>query len=176
MFAPGDILLYEPNAFTFQNLIPEGIRLVEGNKVVHVAVYIGLASTGFYIIEAMTDGVHLKVIPDLINRSNGFKLYGTASLPNQKFNFTDLWSEAHKYDDKPYGYLTDGNLLLQHGMSRLFPNRPWQVWFKSKKGFICSELALLIISKFCNNFTFPKVPALTEPDDFLKSPWVVTLI
>ena len=62
--------------------------------------------------------------------------------------------------------------------TKLFPKKPWTVWFKSKKGYICSEVVLHVTQDVLQLYNMPipfkKIPALTEPDDYLSSPWKVT--
>ena len=167
-FIPGQVLLYSSPHLKFNNILANGIRLIEGNKVIHVSLYLG----NNFIIEALSDGVKIKYLSDLVNRDNGMVLYGISSLPNFMPTFDILTLFANIFINKPYGYLTDINILFQHGKCLLFPKKPWTVWFKSQNGFICSELILSILVNF--NLKFPKIPALTEPDDFLSAPWVVT--
>ena len=132
MFNPGDILLYTAPALKFSNLIAKTIGLIEGNPVQHVAVYLGSNSAGHQIIEALSDGVRIKVLPreNLFNRVDGkaagFKLYGVSRLKDLQIQSTDkiFAISAAKYDLFPYGYLTDFNLFLQHGKTRLFPKLP----------------------------------------------------
>lgn len=184
MFQPGDVLLYTAPPLTFKNLISHGIRLVQGSQVEHVAIYLGANDTGHIILEALSDGVNLKTLSDseiytrTIKPADGFVLYGIARLPDMKVSLSNkvFVLSAAKYDKAPYGYLTDVNILFQHGMGRLF-NKTWKVWFKSKKGYICSEVAQLVVEDVFNLFNIPlpfkKIACLTEPDDYLKEPWAV---
>jgi hypothetical protein len=187
MFSPGDILLYNSPGLKFTNLISNGIRLVQGNRVCHVAIYLGANERGHVILEALTDGVKLKTLvgDEIYTRTQkpakGLVLYGVASLPNIKVSFGNnvFALAAAKYDLEPYGYLTDLNLLLQHGMGRLF-NKKWKIWFKSKRGYICSEVAQLVIKDVLQLYNMPvpfeKPAALVEPDDYTKAPWKVTIL
>jgi hypothetical protein len=180
MFKPGDVLLYTAPAWKFSNIIPRLIRLTTGNKVTHVAVYLGTNDIGHVILDALSSGVKLKVLPEaeLYNRKDDFKLHAIASLPECEplsKGVVFMYSAA-KYSSTRYGYLTIINLLLQHGMGRFF-NKPWVVWFKSKKGYICSEVSQLVIEDVLrlNNIPTPfkKLAAITEPDDYLVAPWKV---
>lgn len=187
MFSPGDILLYTSPGLKFTNLISNGIRLVQGNKICHVAIYLGANDCGHVILEALTDGVNIKtLVGDEIyvrtgKLASGLVLYGIAKLPSIRVSVGSnvFVLAATKYHLSPYGYLTDLNLLLQHGMGRLF-NKPWKVWFKSKKGYICSEVAQLVMQDVLKLYnmrvSFKKIAALTEPDDFTKAPWQVTKV
>lgn len=186
MFNPGDILLYTAPHLKFSTLITNGIRLIEGSPVEHVAVYLGSSSAGHQIIEALSDGVRIKILTKegIFNRVDGtaagFKLYGYSRLPNLQVEATNkvFAISAARYDLFSYGYLTDLNLFLQHGKTRLFPKMPWTVWFKSKKGYICSEVAQLVVGDVLElnhiDLPFKKIACLTEPDDFLQEPWAVT--
>ena len=188
MFGPGDILLYTAPTLKLSNLIAKGVGLVEGNKVHHVAIYLGADDKRHTILEALSDGVKIKTLDDncIYTRTDGkamgFTLYGFSKLPkiqvsvgNNVFAFS-----AAKYDGSSYGYLTNINILLQHGKCRLFPKKPWTIWFKSKKGLICSEVAQLVIKDVLDlykmDLPFKKEAALTEPDDYLYAPWEVTII
>lgn len=173
MYNSGDILLYETTAPHWSNILAQGIRLVVGNKVIHVAVYICPFQDKHIILEALDGGVFVKVISDIINRDNGLHLYGIASLPDITFNTEALLTVACNYDSCSYGYLTDINILFQHGKCLLFPKLPWTIWFKSKNGFICSEIAQIVLKILNPALTFPKIPALTEPNDYLVAPWTV---
>jgi len=187
-FVPGDILLYTSPGLKFSNLISNGIRLVEGNKVIHVAVYLGSNAKGHAIVEALPDGVKIKSLSntDIYNRvdnhANGLTLYGIARLPNMEVSSknTVFAVSAAKYSQSPYGYLTDVNIFLQHGKTKVFPKKPWTVWCKSKKGYICSEVAQLVVGDVLelNNIPLPfkKIACLTEPDDFLYYPWQVITV
>ena len=187
LFNPGDVLLYTSPGLKFSNLISNGIRLVQGSEIIHVALYLGANFNGHIIIEALTDGIKIKTLSDkeLHNRTikpaDGLVLYGIARLPKIQVSLanTIFAVAAEKYTPAPYGYLTDLNLFFQHGMGRLF-NKTWKMWFKSKKGYICSEVAQLVVGDVLNSFHIPlpfkKVACLTEPDDFLKSPWKVTKV
>ena len=184
MFKPGDILLYTAPALKFDNIVPRLIRVITGNKVTHVAVYLGMINESHIVIEALSDGVKIRTYSDkgIRDREDDFKLYGIAKLPNLDINPKNktFAVAASSYTQVPYGYLTILNLLLQHGRGWIFPKKPWTVWFKSKRGYICSEVAQLVIAdvlKLNNiNITFPKPAAVTEPDDYLVSPWKVILL
>ena len=174
MFSTGDVLLYTAPRLTFANLVPRLIRLVTGNKVTHVALYIDTDEDNTHIIlEALFDGVYIKILSEaeLYERMNGFKLYGTARLPDVTINPNTLASFAMRYNQKKYGLLTILNLLLQHGKTRLFPKKEWSVWFKSKDAYTCSELTQLALEEY---FKPTKAAALVEPDDYLGSPWKIT--
>ena len=174
MFSPGDVLLYEAPSLTFANLVPRLIRLVTGNKVTHVALYIEPElDDNHFILEALFDGIAIKTISEaeLYNRLNGFKLKGVARLPNVIVNRNALASFAIRHNNKKYGLLTILNLLLQHGKTRLFPKKEWSVWFKSKDAYTCSELTQLALEEY---FKPTKAAALVEPDDYLGSPWKIT--
>ena len=181
MFKPGDILLYTAPALKFDNIVPRLIRVITGNKVTHVAVYLGSIDESHIVIEALSDGVKIRTYSDagLRDRKDDFKLYGIARLPNIEVEANNkvFALSAAAYTQTPYGYLTIVNLLLQHGRGWLFPKKPWTVWFKSKKGYVCSEVAQLVITDVLklNNIaiSFPKPAAVTEPDDYLVSPWEV---
>jgi hypothetical protein len=185
MFNPGDILLYTSPGLKFNNLISNGIRLIQGSKVSHVALYVGANERGHVILEALSDGVNLKTLvgDEIYNRklkpADGLTLCGIARLPNIKVSLgnTVFAIASAKYTQSPYGYLTDVNILLQHGKTRIFPKKPWTVWFKSKKGYICSEVAMHVIQDVLQLYNMPipfkKIPALTEPDDYLIDPWEV---
>jgi len=174
MFKPGDVLLYESTGLTFKNLIAEGIRLITGNKVIHVAFYWGKKGDEHTIIEALGSvGVDVKELTDesIVNHPDGFRLFGVARLE-------DIPTVAYKtydYIGSPYGYLTITNLMFQHGKTRLFPKKPWTTWFKSKEGYICSELCQLIVEDALPDFKFPKQAHLVEPDDYLSAPWKVVI-
>ena len=169
-FNPGDVLLYTSPHLKFKYLLAHGIRLVEGSQIIHVAIYLD----NNFIIEALDGKVQIKYLPELINRTNGMVLYGTATLSNTSIVYQDIYAIASLFNNKPYGYLTDINILFQHGKCLLFPKKPWTVWFKSRNGYMCSETALLIYQALGNKF--PKLACLTEPNDLLKAPWTVTKI
>jgi len=174
MFSTGDVLLYTAPRLTFANLVPRLIRLVTGNKIVHVALYIEPEiNDKHFILEALFDGVYIKAYSEaeLYERMNGFKLYGVARLPNVTVNANALVSFAMRYNNKKYGILTILNLLLQHGKTRLFPRKKWSVWFKSKDAYTCSELTQLALEEYFNP---AKAAALVEPDDYLGKPWKIT--
>ena len=184
LFNPGDVLLYTSPGLSFSNIISSCIRLIQGNEIIHVALYLGANYEGHIILEALVDGVKIKTLSDreLYNRTikpaDGLVLYGIARLPNIQVSLgnTVFALSAAKYNLSPYGYLTDLNLFFQHGMGRLF-NKKWKLWFKSKKGYICSEVAQLAVGDVLTLFSVPlpfkKEAALTEPDDFLSDPWKV---
>jgi len=170
MLNPGDVLLYKSPGLHFNNLISHGVRFVEGNEVIHVALYLGNNT----ILEALEGGVKIKVVKDLVNRPNGLVLAYVSRLPNFSTTYARLFSIAVCYNNKPYGYLTDFNIFLQHGKCLLFPGKLWTVWFKSKNGYICSEVTQLVYETLGKSF--PKLACLTEPDDYLNFPWIVTKI
>ena len=180
MFKPGDVLLYTAPALKFSNIIPRLIRLATGNKVTHVAVYLGKNDTGHVILDALSNGVQLKVMSEdhLYDRQDDFKLCAIASLDECKplSSSSVFMFSAAKYASTRYGYLTIFNLLLQHGKGRIF-NKPWSIWFKSKKGYICSEVSQLVIEDVLRlnqiSVPFKKPAAITEPDDYLSDPWKV---
>lgn len=179
MFQPGDILLYGVNLLTCKNIVPRLIQLIQGSTVIHVAIYVNKDEQGNHIIcEALLcDGVTKKVFTEttIITRPDGFILLGTKRHPEIK-NVINLDKIVAKYIGKKYAKLTIINILFQHGMSRILTKRVWTNWFTSKDAFICSQLALTIIEDVLkeNNipYTFTKVPSLTEPDDYLKNPWI----
>ncbi|MCI4435893.1 MAG: hypothetical protein JHC33_03675 [Ignisphaera sp.] len=180
MFKPGDVLLYTAPALKFSNIIPRLIRLATGNKVTHVAVYLGTNEYGHVILDALSNGVKLKVMSEseIFDRKDDFKLYAISRLPEcEAFSKSSVFMfSAAKYANTHYGYLTILNILLQHGKGRLF-NKPWSVWFKSKKGYICSEVCQLVIEDVLRlnkiRVPFTKIAAITEPDDYLSAPWKV---
>jgi hypothetical protein len=180
MFKPGDVLLYTAPAWKFSNIIPRLIRLATGNKVTHVAVYLGPNDKGHVILDALASGVKLKVLSEteLYDRKDDFKLCAIASLTECAIleKSSVFMYSAAKYSRTSYGYLTIFNLLLQHGKGRL-SNKPWSVWFKSKNGYICSEVSQLVIEDVLRlnqiPIPFKKPAALTEPDDYLSAPWKV---
>lgn len=184
MFKPGDVLLYQAPAWKLSNLIPKTIQLITGNKVTHVALYLGPSYDGHNILDALSEGIFMRSLTEaqIYNRKDDFKLYGIARL-STTVNDTNvsafLWS-ASKYTTKKYGYKTIFNLLLQHGKTRLFTKKPWTVWFKSHDAYICSEVTQLAIEDAFRlnqiKFKFPKVACLVEPDDYLSAPWEVTII
>jgi hypothetical protein len=185
MFKPGDVLLYEAApAWKLANIIPKLIRLITGNKITHVALYLGTNENGHVILDALSNGIKIKTMSEIElydRHMDDFKLYGIASLPNLKIDpsNTVFMYVAAKYALHPYGFKTIFNLLLQHGMGRLF-NKPWKIWFKSKRGYICSEVTQLVMEDVLRlnqiNILFTKNASLTEPDDYLSSPWVVNVI
>ena len=79
-----------------------------------------------------------------------------------------------------HGFLTAFNLFLQHGKTLFFPSRSWTSWFKTNHGYICSEVTQLVLEDLIRfnriPFTFPKAACITEPDDYLKEFWDVTVI
>lgn len=182
LFSPGDVLLYQAPAIKLSNTFPELIRLITGNKVIHVALYLGY-NNGHVILEALSDGVNIKTLgnTEIYDRVNGFKLYGISRLPNISISSNNIvfMVAAAKYNKSPYGYLTILNLLFQHMKTRIFPKLPWTVWFKSKHGYICSEVSRLVLQDVLeiNNIKLPflKPAAVTEPDDYLAAPWKVIL-
>ena len=172
---PGDVLLYKCQTLQFKTLIPEAIRFITGNTIVHVALYIRASNDNHIILEALTDGVNIKVVTtaELYSRGNGLILFGVSKL--KVFNNFDsnlLFEKATPYNGLPYGYLTDFNLFLQHGKSRVFPNKPFTFWVKSKHGYICSEVTQLVLEQNLNfnkiSSPFTKLAGLTEPDDYLN--------
>jgi hypothetical protein len=154
--------------------------LATGNKVTHVAVYLGTNNDGHVILDALSKGIKIKVVPEawLYDRSDDFKLYGIARLPNmEQFSKTSVFMySAAKYAESSYGYLTILNLLLQHGMGKFF-NKSWTIWFKSKRGYVCSEVSQLVIEDVLRlnqlKSPFKKLATITEPDDYLTDPWKV---
>lgn len=184
MFKPGDVLLYEAPAWKFANVIPKIIRLITGNKITHVALYLGINDKGHVILDALSRGIEVKTMSEteLYDRhKDDFKLYAVATLPEITIDSSNVvfMFAAAKYTKVPYGFKTIFNLLLQHGMGRLF-NKPWKVWFKSKKGYICSEVTQLVVEDVLRlnqiKIPFTKNASLTEPDDYLSEPWKVTII
>ena len=181
MFQPGDVLLYTAPALKFDNIVPRFIRVITGNKVTHVAVYLGMVNENHLVVEALSDGIKIRTYSEttIADRKDDFKLYGIARLPNLEVDFKNkiFAVSAAKYTHAPYGYLTILNLLLQHSRGWIVPKKPWVVWFKSKKGYVCSEVAQLVIGDVLelNNIPSPfkKPAAVTEPDDYLVSPWEV---
>ena len=168
---PGDVLLYKcPGSLELSNIFAHGIKLIEGNEIIHVALLIGFTFDHYVILEALENGVRIKWVKDVINRDNGLVLDRIATIPNFQFDSKKLYAIASEFDGKPYGYLTDLNILLQHGKSRLFPNKEWTVWFKSKNGHMCSETTQLVYEAL--GMHFQKLAALTEPDDYLSTPWI----
>lgn len=174
MFLPGDILLYDAPAIRFNNIIPRLIRLITGNRVTHVALYLGELRGKHIILDALSDGIYVKDMDDIVSRDDGFKLYGISRLENQSHSGMYL-TLAQQYNKSPYGILTILNLLLQHGYGRLFPHRAWKTWFRSEKGYICSEVCQLVVEDV-ESIKFPKPANLTEPDDYLSYPWIVTKV
>jgi hypothetical protein len=171
MFQPGDILLYHAEALKISNIVPRLIRLITGNKVTHVALYLGEVDKKHIILDALSNGIYIKEMSNIINRDDDFNLYGIARLPIEKDLYGRFYDEALKFNNKPYGILTIINLLFQHGKT-VFTNKEWTTWFKSKKGYICSEVCQLVYENVVNT-QFPKKANLTEPDDYLTNPWKV---
>lgn len=173
MFKPGDVLLYTAPAWKFSNLIPKGIRLVTGNKMTHVALYINQEYSKHIVLDASIKGIFTLRMTEaeLYNRKDDFELYGIARLKDMPpLDENSLIRISSSFFGKKYGYLTILNLLLQHGMGRLF-NKEWKIWFKSNDAYVCSELTQLVYEKI--GFKFDKPASLTEPDDFLKEPWII---
>lgn len=184
MFKPGDVLLFCGRAWTFKNLMSKCIRLVTGNEITHVALYLKPFEDKHVILEALSNGVLIQVLTtaELYYKSNGDRLQGISRLLIAKDkDLSQVFTHAYPYHGKKYAYLTDVNLLLQHGKTRIFPKRPWTIWFKSDKSkFICSEVTQLVLEKALMelnvNPPFLKIPALTEPDDYLNTTlWEVTV-
>jgi hypothetical protein len=171
MFKPGDVLLYTAPAWKFSNLIPKGIQLITGNKMTHVALYINQEGANHIVLNADSKGIFTLSMTEaeLYSRKDDFELYGIARLSNQLINPDLLRQASSSFFGKKYGYLTILNLLLQHGMGRLF-NKEWKIWFKSNDAYICSESTQLVYEKM--GFKFKKIASLTEPDDFLTDPWI----
>lgn len=182
MMKPGDVLLYKAPAWKFSNIIPKLIQLITGNSVTHVALYLGSAYDGHIILDALSEGVLIKVMSDseIRVRKDDFMLCGIARLPEPYYIDSArslILLKAVKYSRKPYGFLTILNLFLQHGKTRLFPNKPWTTWLKSKDAYICSEVSQLVIEDILMEFNrsspFPREANLMEPDDYLNKPWEV---
>lgn len=173
MFQPGDVLLYQAEALKVSNIIPRLIRLITGSKVTHVSLYLGEVNQKHIILDALSDGVYIKEMSNILNREDDFNLYGIARLPMDKDLYGRFYDIAQAFNNKPYGILTIINLLLQHGKA-LITNKEWTTWFKSKRGYICSEVCQLVI-KTAVDVTFDKPSNLTEPDDYLKYPWILIL-
>ena len=184
MFKPGDVLLYQAPAWKFSNIIPKLIQFITGNKVTHVALYLGCSLDGHLVLDALAGGILIKTMSEfeLWSRKDDFTLYGIARLPethniNPARAFIIL--EAAKYSRKSYGFLTILNLLLQHGKTRLFPSKAWTTWFKSQDAYICSELCQIVLEDVFVEVKlkspFMKESNLTEPDDYLSYPWQITL-
>lgn len=182
MFISGDVLLYSAPNWKFITIFPKLIQLITGNKVTHVALYLGIKEgTDLHLIlEALDNGVYIKAFTEeeLHTRSNGFILCGVARLPQLPQNVIALWPAA-KYTTKPYGILTILNLLCQHGKTRIFPKKSWSVWFKSKNAYICSEVTQLVLEDILRvaqvKYTFNRPACLVEPDDYLSSPYEIIL-
>lgn len=179
MFKPGDVLLYESQpGLKFGTVIPKLIQLCTGNKIMHTALYLGCTSEGHVILDALADGVLLKTFSEseLYLRPEELVLSAVARL-EANIPLLDVMSKASKYSLKPYGFVTITNLLLQHGKTRLFPKKSWTTWFKSKNGYICSEVCQLVLEELLREnkqpIPFPKLANLTEPDDYLSAPWKV---
>lgn len=181
MFKPGDILLYKSEpALKFSTVIPKLIQLSTGNNVTHVALYLGTVPGGYLVLDALAGGILLKTLSgdEIYKRKDGFILYGIASL-DIDIPYSNLLREAVKYSRKPYGFITIFNLLLQHGKTRLFPDKSWTTWMKSKDGYICSEVCQLVLESVLQEYIKPpfiKKANLTEPDDYLVAPWKVVLL
>lgn len=170
MYKSGDVLLYESTGLTFKNLIAESIRLITGNRVIHVAFYWGTRGERHTIVESLGSvGVDVKELTDeeLVNHPDGFRLFGISRLEGAPM----VVYKTYDYIGSHYGYLTIINLMFQHGKTRLFPKRPWTTWFKSRDGYICSELCQLIVEQAIPDYKFPKLAHLVEPDDYLTAPW-----
>lgn len=174
-FKPGDVLLYEVPGTGIYTIVPKLIRLCTGNKIVHVALYIGMDRGNHLILDAQAYGIRIMAFQDIINRPDGFKLSAVANLECIDKPAYDYLEVAYNYCEKPYGILTIFNLFLQHGKTRLFPKSKWSTWFKSKKGYICSEVCQLVVEEVLET-KFPKPANLTEPDDYLSAPWKVTYL
>lgn len=172
MFNPGDVLLYTAPAWKFSNLILKGIQLITGNKMTHVALYLNKEHDKHIILDASAKGIFtLKMTEaELYSRKDDFELYGVARLSNLQSPIDQdlIIKISSSFFGKKYGYLTILNLLLQHGMGRLF-NKEWKVWFKSKDAYVCSETTQLIYEKM--GYIFNRPACLTEPDDFISEPW-----
>lgn len=180
MFETGDILLYQAvSAFKFSTIIPKLIQLITGNKITHVALYLGQTNGNHVILDALANGILIKTLSntEIYNRKDDFKLYGISQL-NVEIPVTNLMVEACVYSRKPYGFTTIFNLLLQHGKTRLYPNKQWTTWCKSKDGYICSEVCQKVLEALLSEnhikSPFIKKANLTEPDDYLIAPWKVT--
>lgn len=180
MFKPGDILLYQAvSALKFSTIIPRIIQLITGNKITHVALYLGCINGNHIILDALANGILVKSLSntEIYNRKDDFKLYGISQL-DIEIPITNIMIEACIYSRKPYGFATIFNLLFQHGKTRLYPTKPWTTWFKSKNGYICSEVCQRVLENLLieNNIKLPfiKESNLTEPDDYLVAPWKVT--
>jgi hypothetical protein len=173
VFNPGDVLLYTAPAWKFSNIIPKLIRLITGNKITHVALYINQEGNKHIILDVSTKGIYTLSMTEaeLYNRVDDFCLAGIARLNNLQLPLEQdkLRTATSYFFGKKYGYLTILNLLLQHGMGRLF-NKEWKIWFKSNDAYICSESTQLVYEKM--GFIFNKPACLVEPDDYLSAPWI----
>lgn len=177
MFKPGDILLYKATSWKLSTIIPKLIQLITGNKITHVGLYLGQEEDKHVVLDALAKGgIKIKYFTDIEihTRKDDFILHGIARLPVE-FDSLNLNLIALRYSNKPYGFLTIINLLLQHGKTRLFPNKKWAVWIKSNKGHICSEVSQLVLEEFVKE-TFQKEACLVEPDEYLSFPWEVILL
>lgn len=181
MFKSGDILLYAAPTLKFSNIIPRLIRLITGNEVIHTAIYLKSdGNNSNLVLDALPSGIYIKTFTDaeLLNRLDDLKLYGIAYLPNLFINSSNtICLVAAKYAYHSYGYFTIINLLLQHLKTRIFTSSLFSIAFKSKDAYICSEVCRLVVDDVLrlNNIPSPfnKLPALTEPDDYLKHPWEI---
>lgn len=183
MFIPGDVLLYTAPKWNFSTVYSKIIQLITGNRITHVALYLAVSSIPgkHLILEALSTGIHIKTVTEdeIYIHEDGFVLCGISRLLVLPTNPVLLWSAA-KYNTKPYGILTIINLLLQHGKTRLFPNKSWTSWFKSKNAYICSEVTQLVLEDVLKanqiKYSFKKDACLVEPDDYLSAPFKVLLL
>lgn len=194
LFRPGDILLFESSKWSFNNIVPKMIRLVTGNKIVHVGIVLDIKHySPDWIVWAETFTGYgmrgnLSSIERLKEDSDNLKLLGVAHLPDSWYQrypieskFTEVGRQIAKdKKSKSYSYRTIISFMIDH-FYRLFrpKNEPYRVWLKPN-GYVCSTLCATIINEtmkkynpnWCGSNSNMDV---WEPDNFATSPFMVEL-
>lgn len=182
---PGDILHFEvKSAFSLSRLVPRGIRLIIGNKIVHSAMVVEIFDDGsFTYIEAGPGtGIHLNQADTIFHtENNNFKLSKVTRLENNNLRLAYMTvnhvkSKAYHYLDKGYSYKNIFNALINHFIGIINKNHTkdkYKAWLKSNgKSYMCSETVVKLYNDIFNDLTyshFDRIPEVWEPDDLAET-------
>lgn len=178
---PGDILLFEKTPhFSFKDFYPFAIRLITGNKIVHVGFVFAVNESFCSYLDTNPAGPKLRIL-DYKTKISSTQLMGV-SIARTWYNFQpqEIQPVVLKYiGTTKYSFRSIFNLALNHlvGVFKWRQHRA-KVYVASKPNtFNCASLCaqiLLDVNPTLYRHTFGDTPpCLLEPDDFTKRPFIV---
>jgi hypothetical protein len=160
---PGDLLLYQhPEGV---GLISRGIRLIEGNKVVHCSIVVQNKG-GVVLVAEINSDYKARVAP--IETSSALELPMVARNTQLTIDEERLFATANKLVGSSYAFERVGDALINHltGWFKVPPRS--YLSSENPRRFICSTLTSYLLSQ-CSTW---KYNPIAEPDDFTVAPWL----